>query len=225
MFRNEDQHLAPELPQKEKAVSKGIAESQWAEVFSLLKSLIIFFGIAFMLRASVVEAFKIPSSSMVPTLEIGDHILVNKLSYGVRLPFKVETALDFRIPKRGDVVVFTLPDDPATPEDETDTNIIKRVIGLPGDTIEVRGMKLFINGELSTDDSDYAIWVLGGQKDFGPVEVPEEHVLLLGDNRDQSKDSRYWEDPFLEISRIKGRAFIIYWNWPSPLKRIFHIIS
>jgi signal peptidase I len=129
------------------------------------------------------------------------------------------------MPKRGDVVVFTLPDDPKSPElDESETNIIKRVIGLPGDTIEVRGTRLKINGELYEADEEYAIWVLGGRKDFGPVVVPEGSVLLLGDNRDQSKDSRYWGDPFLEVSRIKGRAFVIYWNWPSPLKRIFHII-
>jgi signal peptidase I len=99
------------------------------------------------------------------------------------------------------------------------------VIGLPGDELEVRGTKLFINGEQYTDDSRYAIWVLGGQKNFGPVKVPEGRVLLLGDNRDQSKDSRYWDDPFLELSRVKGRAFVIYWNWPSPFDRIFHIIS
>ena len=196
------------------------------EFLSLLKSLAIFFGIAFMLRASVVEAFKIPSSSMEPTLQIGDHILVNKLSYGFRLPFKIETAFNFRNPKRGDVVVFTLPDDPKTPEiDETETNIIKRVIGLPGDQIEVRGTQLFINGSRYEDDANYAIWVLGGKIDFGPVTVPDGKVLLLGDNRDQSKDSRFWDDPFLDMSRIKGRAFIIYWNWPSPFDRIFQIIS
>ena len=108
----------------------GSHSRQWAEVISLVKSLAIFFGIAFMLRASVVEAFKIPSSSMEPTLQIGDHILVNKLSYGIRLPLKIETLFDFREPKRGDVVVFTLPEDGST-------NIIKRVIGLPGDVVQV----------------------------------------------------------------------------------------
>ena len=200
--------------------------SQWTEIFSLVKSLAIFLGIAFMLRASVVEAFKIPSSSMEPTLEIGDHILVNKLSYGLRLPFKTETLMDFRLPKRGDIVVFTLPDDAGSPEiDESETNIIKRVIGLPGDEIRVRGTKLYINGRAYDEDEKYAIWVNGGKKDFGPVKVPPGSVLLLGDNRDQSKDSRFWNVPFLEASRIKGRAFIIYWNWPSPFKRIFQIIQ
>ena len=199
--------------------------SQWVELLRLVKSLAVFFAIAFMLRASVVEAFKIPSSSMVPTLEIGDHILVNKLSYGIRIPFRSTTIFNFRMPKRGDVVVFTLPDDPNTLEDETDTNIIKRIIGLPGDIIEVRGTHVYINQEIFSDDEKHARWLLGGKKDFGPVRVPSGAVLLLGDNRDQSKDSRYWNDPFLSIDRIKGQAFFIYWNSGLEFRRFFSVIS
>ncbi len=211
--------------EKAGAAGPGQGYSQWAEFFGVAKSLCLFLAIAFLLRASVVEAFKIPSSSMEPTLEIGDHILVNKLSYGFRIPFRAEALLNFSEPKRGDVVVFTLPDDPGTPEiDESETNIIKRVIGLPDDEIMVRGTKLFINGKVYDQDEKYAVWVFGGQKDFGPVTVPPGRVLLLGDNRDQSKDSRFWQDPFLDMKRIKGRAFVIYWNWP-PWGRIFHIIS
>ncbi len=198
--------------------------NKWSEFFSLLKSFAIFFAIAFFLRASVVEAFKIPSSSMEQTLLIGDHILVNKLSYGLRLPFVNETVFEFRKPKRGDVVVFTLPDNQLTPEDESDTNIIKRVIGLPGDIVEVRGTRVIINGNYYSQDDKYAVWVYGGKRDFGPVEVPEGSVLLLGDNRDQSKDSRFWDDPFLSIARIKGRAFMIYWNSRFLLSRIFDLI-
>ena len=199
--------------------------STWAEFLSLLKSCIVFLGIAFLLRASVVEAFKIPSSSMEQTLEIGDHILVNKLSYGFRLPLMPLSLVSFRPPKRGDVVVFTLPDDPSTPEDEADINIIKRVIGLPGDEILVEGTKVYIDGRYYQEDERYARWVLSGKKNFGPVTVPPKHVLLLGDNRDQSRDSRYWDDPFLDVRRIKGRAFIIYWNWPNPFRRMFHFIE
>lgn len=218
-------HLSQKNKAKNNSLTGSSRSAQWAEFFSLIKSLAIFFAIAFMLRASVVEAFRIPSSSMQPTLKIGDHILVNKLSYGLRVPFVDTTLFDFRMPKRGDVVVFTLPDedDPMKPEvDESETNIIKRVIGLPGDQIQVRGTKLFINGKEL--DESYAIWVDGGRKSFGPVIIPEGRVLLLGDNRDQSKDSRYWNDPFLSVERIKGRAFIIYWNWP-PWNRIFHLIN
>lgn len=197
-------------------------QGQWSEFISLTKSIAVFLAIAFMLRASVVEAFKIPSSSMEPTLRIGDHILVNKLSYGFRLPLVKETLTLFREPRRGDVVVFTLPDDPSTPEiDESDTNIIKRVIGLPREAVEVRGMSVYINGQLFPDES--AKWLESGRKNFGPIMVPEGKVLLLGDNRDYSKDSRYWKDPFLDIHRIKGKAFIIYWSW-FAFTRMFDII-
>ena len=216
-LRTREADLSVQLNQKN--------QEKWGEFFSVAKSLCLFLAIAFLLRASVVEAFKIPSSSMEPTLEIGDHILVNKLSYGLRLPFRATAVLNYSVPQRGDVVVFTLPDDHATPEiDESETNIIKRVIGLPGDTVKVQGTKLYINGKVYSEDEKYAVWVLGGRTDFGPVTVPAGKVFLLGDNRDQSKDARFWIDPFLDISRIKGRAFIIYWNWP-PWGRIFHIIS
>ena len=211
------------LNQANKGRGKSAEPSQLTEFFSLIRSIAIFFGIAFMLRATVVEAFKIPSSSMEPTLDIGDHILVNKLSYGFRLPFKTETVFDFRIPKRGDVVVFTLPDDP-------NTNIIKRIVGLPGDKVEVKGMRLLINDKVYDKDAEHAQWIFGGKKDFGPVIVPEGEVIVLGDNRDQSKDSRFWTDingnpdPFLEISRIKGRAFVIYWNSAFKFDHVFSLI-
>ncbi len=201
------------------------------EIVSFFKTLTVFLIIAFFLRASIVEAYKIPSGSMIPTLRIGDHILVNKLSYGFRLPYGV--ALPFRVldtmiwqydkPKRGDVVVFTRPDEVDTPEDESEINIIKRVIGIPGDVVEVRGSNLLINGQIQ--EEPYARWLDNGipEGDFGPERVPANHVLLLGDNRDRSKDSRFWAYPFLDQSRIKGRAFIVYWSWDS-LGRIFNII-
>jgi len=198
--------------------------SSWGELFSFLKTIVVFFSIALMLRASVVEAFKIPSSSMEPTLEIGDHILVNKLSYGARLPLVSKTIFNFRAPKRGDVVVFTLPDDPRTADvNESKTNIIKRIIGLPGDQIEVEGMNVSINGEEL--DEDYARWFQGGRKDYPKIDVPKDHVFLMGDNRDHSKDSRYWQHPFLDVSRVKGRAFVIYWNTSLSFKRMFNTIK
>lgn len=193
------------------------------EVLSFLKTLIIFLCIAFFLRAAIVEAFKIPSSSMVPTLRIDDHILVSKFAYGFRIPLKSEMLYQYRNPERGDVVVFTLPDDPNTPDDETYTNIIKRVIGLPGDMIQVAGTKLLINNQEYREE--YARWEQNGipEGNFGPKVVPEGHVLLLGDNRDHSRDSRFWDDPFLDMKRIKGKAFIIYWSWDN-LRRIGNII-
>lgn len=201
------------------------SQSTAAATKELLKSFTSLILIALCLRASVVEAFKIPSSSMEPTLQIGDHILVNKLSYGVRLLGLQKKALwQYSVPERGDIVVFTLDDDPETPDiDESDTNLIKRVIGLPGDRIEVRGTNLFINGALYKPDNDYAIWQQGGTKNFGPMTVPPGKIFLMGDNRDFSKDSRFWKDHFLPVERVKGRAFLIYWNG-GMLDRILHLI-
>jgi len=189
-----------------------------AEVLSFIKTIIVFVGIALLIRVSVIEPFKIPSGSMIPTLRIDDYILVNKLSYGLHIPFVTDSVVEWSAPTRGDVVVFTRPDEPGTLEDESETNIIKRVIGLPGDTVEVRKMQVFINNEPLPEV--YARWELGGIREgyFGPQQVPPGHVLLLGDNRDHSRDSRFWPYPFLDMRRIKGRAFVIYWSWHSLMR-------
>ena len=218
-----DKPKVPEFgikPEESQTVTKKL---DWQEVYSFFKTLCLFLAAAFLLRASVVEAYKIPSGSMKPTLTIGDHILVSKLAYGFRLPLVNETIFQFRAPQCGDVVVFTRPDDPDTLEDESAINIIKRVIGLPGDVIEVRNTEVYINNELHQEN--YARWEENGipEGDFGPARVPPGHVLLLGDNRDHSRDSRFWNYPFLEMSRIKGKAFLIYWSWDS-LGRIGEII-
>jgi signal peptidase I len=161
---------------------------------------------------------------MIPTLKIGDHILVSKLSYGFHLPFLTKSIYQFGFPQRGDIVVFTREDDPMSSEDDSAINIIKRVIGLPGDTIEVIGSKVYINNREYVEP--YARWDEGGIDSWGPEVVPEGKVLLLGDNRDHSKDSRYWTDPFLPVERVKGRALIIYWTWDSDfLNRIGKIIE
>lgn len=189
------------------------APSRAGEVWAFLRTLAILFIIAIILRGTVVEAFKIPSESMVPTLQKGDHILVSKFSYGLRLPFVAKTLYRWDTPKRGDIVVFTRPDDPATTdEDESSVNIIKRVIGLSGDLVEVRGTRLYVNH--TRMDEPWARYIEGGMRnDFGEEKVPEGSIFLLGDNRDQSRDSRFWNDPFLPIERVKGRALIIYWSW------------
>lgn len=183
---------------------------------SELKSLLVFIALALLFRASVVAAYKIPSASMEDTLLIGDHIFVNKVAYGLRLPFMEKTLFNYDLPEREDIVVFTLPEDPSI-------DIIKRVVGLPGDEVEVRGTKLYVNGALY-DDSRYAVWRDGGIKDFGPMKVPEGRVYLMGDNRDHSRDSRFWNDHFLELDRVVGRAFLIWWNWSNPTDRMFRVI-
>lgn len=217
-----------------------------AEVLSMIKSILVFIGFFALLHGSVVQAFKIPSGSMEPTLIIDDYLLVNKLSYGLRLVFVPETLALYNSPDREDIVVFTRPhDDPETPDfDEREKNIIKRVIGLPGETIEVRGTRVYINGKRYIEDERYARWLLGGKENFGPKKVPDGHVFVMGDNRDHSRDSRFWKremtaeekrkwpnisppwvsDNFLPFKRIKGRAFIIYWNSSFNLSRIFNII-
>jgi signal peptidase I len=202
-----------------------LKKSSLHELYETVKSLGSLLVIALCLRASVVEAFKIPSASMEATLQIGDHILVNKLSYSIHLPFfQKESVWQYGVPDRGDIVVFTLPDNPRTADDESDTNLIKRVIGLPGDTLKVEGTNVYINGNRYTPDDSYASWLSGGTKNFGPVVIPKDKLFMMGDNRDFSKDSRFWEDPFLPIERVKGRAFIIYWNG-SMYQRMFRILK
>jgi len=195
-----------------------------SELIAFAKTLCVILTIALALRVCVIEPFKIPSASMVPTLQIGDFILVLKFKYGLRLPLVRNSAVTWSTPQRGDVVVFTRPDDPNTPfEDDSAINIIKRVIGLPGETVEVRGAQVFING--APLDEPYARWAEGGslEGNFGPKQVPPDHILLLGDNRDHSKDSRFWTDPFLDVRRVKGRAVLIFWSWES-LSRIGTLI-
>jgi signal peptidase I len=190
------------------------------EITAFLKSVTIILVAAFSIRATTIELFKIPSSSMMQTLQIGDFILVLKFWYGLQLPWVPRSPLMWNEPERGDVVVFTRPDEARTPaEDESSIYLIKRVIGLPGDTVEVRGAQVVINGQPLAEP--YARWVDGGspQGDFGPKTVPQGHVLLLGDNRDQSKDSRFWENPFLDTRRIKGKAVLVVFSWDS-LSRI-----
>ena len=193
------------------------------EIFSFIKTLAILFLLAMALRGTVIEAFKIPSGSMLSTLQIGDHILVSKLSYGLRLPFVRETLWRYDEPERGDIVVFTRLDDPDTSTDESANNIIKRVLGLPGDKVEVRSPYVYINDQRL--DEPYARWVGPSSElgNFGPVTVPQNTILLLGDNRNHSRDSRFWHDPFLPLERVKGRALIVYWSW-ADLSRIGKLI-
>lgn len=205
------------------------------EAISFFRTLITILLIAFGLRTCVIEPFKIPSGSMKPTLQIGDYIIVLKFWYGLRLPFVTDSVVEWNEPKHGDVVVFTRPNDPRTPdEDDSAIHIIKRVVALPGNTVEVtagtslgggKGSagQLLINGQPVAEP--YARWVEGGAPEgrFGPKTVPPGHVLLLGDNRDQSKDSRFWTDPFLDMRRIKGKAVLIFWSW-DKLSRIGTVI-
>jgi len=210
--------------------------------------------IALLLRAFVVEAFKIPSASMIPTMEVGDHIFVNKFIYGVRIPFTKLRFFEWRRPRRGEVIVFIYPCDPAQ-------DFIKRVVAIEGDTIEVRNNALFINKkpvsrfpvpgpciywdhddnakpavwrqkrcakykETIGDEVYYTIDELGSfNKDFpghgdpDPYVVPKDHVFVVGDNRNNSHDSRYWGP--VPIENIKGKAMVIWYSSASPAEERF----
>ena len=202
-----------------------------------LESIGIAVLVALILRSFVLEAFKIPSGSMIPTLAIGDQIFVNKYLYGVRVPFTSIRVVDFAMPKRGEVIVFICPVEPYE-------DYIKRVIGLPGDEIAVRGGTIFVNGEPvkrtplgrtthwdrdNTNDRwhpfdamafretlgehEYTVLQDSDQpaRDYGPVVVPGGHVFMMGDNRDHSYDSRSWGP--VPLQNILGRSMFVWWSW------------
>jgi len=187
--------------------------------------------IVFLLRSFIVEPFRIPSGSMLPSLHIGDFILVNKFGYGLRLPILNKKIVSISLPERGDVMVFRFPQDESV-------NYIKRVVGLPGDAVEYRDKHLYINGEPVpiVDLDDYAFEESGKRQiianrlmeTLGGVEhqvlidttkrstnmrfsVPPDHYFVMGDNRDYSNDSRYWG--FVPETNVVGNAFFIWFSW------------
>jgi len=149
---------------------------------------------------------------MKETLQIGDHILVNKFLYGIKIPFTSTTLIPIGEPKRGDIAVFEFPEDP-------DKDFIKRVVAIAGDKLELRDKHLSINGQASVES--YAVFkdpqIIPGtfqpRDNLGPLVVPAGKVFVMGDNRDQSYDSRFWG--FLDLKAVKGKAFMIYWSWDS----------
>ena len=175
-----------------------------------IEAIVVAVLLAMFIRTFVVQAFKIPSGSMKETLQIGDHILVNKFIFGVKLPFAGTTLISIKDPERGDVVVFKFPEDP-------DKDFIKRTVGIAGDIIEVRDKKLFVNGEQVISKhavfKDKEIIPAGYQPrdNFGPKIVPENALFVMGDNRDFSYDSRFWG--FVDLKAVRGKAFMIYWSW------------
>ena len=171
------------------------------------EAIILALILALFIRTFVVQAFKIPSPSMVPTLLVGDHILVNKFLFGFRVPFADGKIIAIREPERGDVIVFRYPRD-------RKLDFIKRCVAVGGETVEVREKQVFINGEAV--EFEQAVFLdegslLTGRDTFGPVTVPEGKVFVMGDNRDNSNDSRFWG--FVDLKDVKGKAMVIYWSW------------
>jgi len=198
--------------------------------------------IVFLLRSFLVEPFKIPSSSMVPTLLVGDFILVNKFTYGIRIPVLNRKVIQIGNPERGDVMVFRFPDDPSL-------DYIKRVVGLPGDHILVSDKRVYVNGDLqpvelngpfqpmnSTPLAQIAFEQLGDVRhrvlyiderpsvDYEGV-VPDGHYFFMGDNRDNSRDSRFPEVGYVPTGNVVGKAVRIWLNWNLPNAPIWNRIG
>lgn len=187
-----------------KEVKRKSTIREYAEAFLIAGLLALF------VRTFLVQAFKIPSGSMTPTLLVGDHILVNKFIYGVKIPFINKAIIELKKPNRGDITVFTCPIDESK-------DFIKRVIAIEGDTVEIIDKKVYINSEPVADPygiyRDSLVYPKGIQPrdNLDPLVVPNGKVFVMGDNRDQSYDSRFWG--FVDLSEIKGKAFIVYWSW------------
>ncbi len=194
---------------KERAAEFGMLIRTHAEVLQLpqksvareyAEAFLIAIVLALIIRTFIVEAFKIPSGSMIPTLLVGDHLLVNKFIYR------------FADPKRGDVIVFKYPDNPSR-------NFIKRIVGVGGDTIEVRDKVVYVNGQPQDESftqhafSDILPAHASPRDNFGPITVPQSAFFMMGDNRDSSLDSRFWKNTFVNRKAIVGKALIIYWSW------------
>jgi signal peptidase I len=174
------------------------------------EAIVIALILALFIRTFIVQAFKIPSGSMLQTLLIGDHILVSKFIYGIKNPFSGSVLIPIKSPKRGDIVVFKYPKDQKL-------DYIKRVIATAGETVEIKDKKVFINGASPENhygefrDSNILPPSEGPRDNFGPITVPEGQIFVMGDNRDNSYDSRFWG--FVNLEAVRGRAFIIYWSW------------
>src|SRR5438552_7845480 len=205
---------SPEARRREgSAMIARTVPRQKSQVREYAEALLVALLLALVIRTFVVQAFKIPSGSMLPTLQIGDHILVNKFVYGPRLEVPLtQTALaqlpGLRKPRPGDVIVFIWPKDRSK-------DFIKRVVAVEGETIEIRNKQVFVDGK-PRDDSP-ATWAgapHGPGAHYGPFTVPPGHVFVMGDNREQSYDSRFWGP--VPLSDIKGQALIIYWSWDGP---------
>lgn len=213
--------------------TKGIAKEPY--VVELARSLFPIFLVVLLVRSFIVEPFKIPSNSMMPTLLTGDFILVNKFSYGIRLPVVDTKVIKVGSPVRGDVIVFRYPENPSI-------DYIKRVVGVPGDYIEYRSKLLYVNSKLmsqehvsryigkgsgtvmtgaslrkeSLDSVDHDILVVASNSNYSfEFKVPENEYFVLGDNRDHSRDSRYWGT--VPEKNLVGKAFFIWMNWDSAM--------
>lgn len=188
------------------------------------ESIVIAVILALFIRTFVVQAFKIPTGSMEPNLLVGDHLLVNKFVFAPTISAPERALLPVTGIRRGDVVVFKYPED-------TERDFIKRVVGLPGETVELRDHTIFINGRPIDEPHAHYQDDRGGvertsedvRDHYGPVLVPPGALFVMGDNRDNSQDSRYWG--FLPQEYVKGRALMIYWSWEDAPGGTWNVLA
>jgi len=184
-----------------------------------IEPIIIAVLIALFVRSFVVQAFKIPSSSMEPTLLVGDYLLVSKFLYGIRNPFTDKKIFSYKKPQRGDIIVFIYPKDRSK-------DFIKRVIGQEGEKISIVQNKIYVNDQVVEDPwghfAEKKAWsqYFPSMESFGPVVVPKDSLFVLGDNRDNSQDSRFWG--FVHLDEVKGKAFIIYFSLDWYAKQVLN---
>ena len=173
-----------------------------------IEAILIAIVIAMFIRTFIVQAFKIPSGSMLETLQIGDQILVNKFIYGVKIPFTDgKNLISVKDPEKGDIVVFKYPEDPSK-------DFIKRVIAVAGDSVEIIDKQLYVNDKKIVDEPYASYTNRWTPLDNLPrITVPENKIFVMGDNRDNSHDSRAWG--YVDLSQVRGEAFMIYWSWDS----------
>ena len=232
--------LVSRTDELEDAVRDHLSRFSKSKLRQNIEALLVAIALALLIRTFVVQPFKIPSGSMIPTLLVGDHLLVSKFVYGTKIPFTDTFILPgIKDIERGDVIVFIYPDHENDPSKEG-VHYIKRVIGLPGDSVDIMGRNLYINGKevplnflgdfydersgVAYDEYEEdlfgkrhtAIYEKGRESaqkgNYIPVEgVPEGHVFVMGDNRDNSQDSRFWG--YVPIGNIEGKAFLIHWSW------------
>jgi len=195
-----------------------MAEFKKSTLREYFESIVIAVILALFIRTFVVQAFKIPTGSMENNLLIGDHLLVNKFVFAPTESSAERTVLPIGRIKRGDVIVFKYPENP-------NRDFIKRVIGLPGETVELREKKVYVNGTALEEPYAHYLQPVAGESEFhevtsldvreryGPVTVPANQYFVMGDNRDNSQDSRYWG--FLPRDNVKGKALLIYWSYEA----------
>jgi signal peptidase I len=205
-----EETTAPPAPAERARPRRKSVVREYAE------AIVIAILLALVIRTVVVQAFTIPSGSMMDTLLVGDYILVNKFVFGPEIPFTDWHLPGIRSPHRGDIIVFKYPQDEKR-------DFIKRVIGTPGDVVQVRGQEVSVNGHVlvepyvklssppfaRVDKPGYCGYAYGCE----PTRVPADSYFVMGDNRENSQDSRYWG--FVKRDKIKGKAFLIYWSWDS----------